>query len=66
MITGIMREEISEDNIIKVFIAILLFLIVSCGDLPKEGDGTEKVEVKVELKYDNTTKRLTAIYFFED
>ena len=34
---------------------ILLFL-VSCGDLPKEG--SERVEVKVELKYDNGTTQL--------
>ena len=49
-----MREEI----ITKAFIAILLFSIVSCGDIPKEGKSSEKVEVKVELKYDNGTTRL--------
>ena len=53
-------------NITKIIAIFFLLLTISCGDLPKEGDGTEKVEVKVELKYDNTTKRLTAIYFFEE
>jgi len=33
------------------------FLLVACGDIPKEGDGSEKVEVKMELQYDNGTKR---------
>lgn len=51
-----MREEISEDNIIKTFIVILLFSIVSCAPIKKEG--SEKVEVKVKLEYDNGTKRL--------
>ena len=55
-IRGIMREEISEDNIIKVFIAILLFSIVSCAPIKKEG--SEKVEVEVELRYDNGTTQL--------
>lgn len=55
-ILGIMREEISEDNIIKTFIVILLFSIVSCAPIKKEG--SEKVEVKVKLEYDNGTKRL--------
>ena len=37
------------------FTLLLLFLI-SCGDLPKEG--SEKVEVKVRLEYDNVTTQL--------
>ena len=53
-ILGTMREEI----ITKAFIVILLFFIVSCGDIPKEGKSSEKVEAKVELKYDNGTTRL--------
>ena len=36
--------------------ALLLLFLISCGDLPKEG--SEKVEVKVELKYDNVTQRI--------
>ena len=36
--------------------SLLLLFLVSCGDLPKEG--SEKVEVKVELKYDNGTTQL--------
>ena len=43
---------------IKVFYIFLGFLLIACGDLPKEGDGTEKVEVKVELRYDNGTTQL--------
>lgn len=39
-------------------ILILCILLISCGDLPKEGDGSEKVQVKLELEYDNGTKRL--------
>ena len=39
-------------------LALLLLFLISCGDLPKEGDGSEKVEVKVELKYDNVTQRI--------
>jgi len=38
-------------------ILILCILLISCGDIPKEGDGRERVEVKMELKYDNGTKR---------
>ena len=33
-------------------------LLIACGDIPKEGDGSERVEVKMELQYDNGTKRL--------
>ena len=33
----------------------LAIFILACGDLPKEGDGTEYVEVKMELNYDNKT-----------
>jgi len=33
----------------------LVIWLVACGDIPKEGDGSEKVEVKLELQYDNTT-----------
>ena len=44
------------DNITKVFITILLFFVVSCAPIRKEG--SEKVEVKVELKYDNGTTQL--------
>ena len=33
-------------------------LLVACGDIPKEGDGTVKVQVKLELEYDNGTKRM--------
>ena len=41
-----------------IFYCFLLATQFACGDLPKEGDGTEKVEVKVELRYDNGTTRL--------
>lgn len=43
---------------LKVSYILLCFLLIACGDLPKEGDGSEKVEVKVKLEYDNGTKRL--------
>lgn len=38
------------------YLILLLPFLIACGDLPKEG--SEKVEVKVELKYDNGTTRL--------
>ena len=41
----------------KVLCIFFSFLLVACGDIPKEGDGSEKVEVKMELQYDNGTKR---------
>tara|TARA_Y100001972_G_C7552203_1_gene277595 strand:- start:183 stop:347 length:165 start_codon:yes stop_codon:yes gene_type:complete len=42
------------------YLFLLLFLI-GCGDLPKEGDGSEKIDVKIEIKYDNnTTQRYLA------
>ena len=27
--------------------------LLACGDIPKEGDGTEKIQVKMELQYEN-------------
>jgi hypothetical protein len=42
----------------KISFTLLLLFLVSCGDLPKEGDGSEKVEVKVHLEYDNVTQRI--------
>jgi hypothetical protein len=50
-------------NIIKILI-IFLFLLIGCSPLPKEG--SDVMEVKMELKYDNETRRLTAIYFTEE
>ena len=46
---------------VKVFYIFLGFLLIACGDIPKEG--SEQIEVKVKLeydngKYDNGTKRL--------
>ena len=46
---------------VKVSYILLCFLLIACGDIPKEG--SEQVEVKVKLeydngKYDNGTKRL--------
>ena len=35
------------------------FAIVGCGDIPKEGDGSEKVQVKMELQYDNPSDNET-------
>lgn len=40
---------------IIMFYLITVF-ILACGDIPKEGDGTEKVQVKMELKYDSDNK----------
>ena len=40
----------------KVFYICVCFLLIACGDIPKEG--SEQVEVKVKLEYDNGTKRL--------
>ena len=34
----------------------IMIAIASCGDLPKEGKADEKVEVKMQLDYDNSTK----------
>jgi len=42
----------------KVSYISFCFLLIACGDIPKEGDGTEKVQVKMELKYDNGTKQM--------
>ena len=36
----------------------IMIAIASCGDLPKEGKADEKVEVKMQLDYDNSTKRI--------
>lgn len=44
--------------------ALLLLFLISCGDLPKEG--SEKIEVKVELKYDNETGRMIAHHCREE
>ena len=41
---------------VKVFYICVCFLLIACGDIPKEG--SEQVEVKVKLEYDNGTKRL--------
>ena len=42
---------------------LLLVLLVSCGDFPKEGDGSEKADVNIEIKYDNNTnQRYLAVY----
>jgi len=38
-----------------VMFYIIGAVLLACGDIPKEGDGSEKVEVKLELQYDNTT-----------
>ena len=38
-----------------VMFYIIGAVLLACGDIPKEGDGREKVEVKLELQYDNTT-----------
>ena len=57
MIIGTMREE----HIIKILI-IFLFFLIGCGDIPKEGDGSEKVQVEMKLNYDNRTKRQIDIY----
>ena len=35
----------------KVSYISLCFLLIACGDIPKEG--SEQVEVKVKLEYDN-------------
>jgi len=35
------------------------FAIVGCGDIPKEGDGSEKVQVKMELQYDKPSDNET-------
>ena len=37
-------------------LTLLLLFLISCGDLPKEG--SENVEVKVRLEYDNVTTQL--------
>ena len=54
------QGQLDEGNfhMMKVFYIYLCFLLIACGDIPKEGDGTEKVQVNLELKYDNKTKRL--------
>ena len=37
---------------IKISILLAIAVMISaCGDIPKEGDGTEKIEVKMELQY---------------
>jgi hypothetical protein len=38
-----------------VMFYIIGAVLLACGDIPKEGDGSEKIEVKMELNYDNTT-----------
>lgn len=39
---------------IKISILLAIAVMISaCGDIPKEGDGTEKIEVKMELQYQN-------------
>ncbi len=41
----------------------LLVLLASCGDIPKEGDGSEKIDVEIDIKYDNNTnQRFLAVY----
>ena len=41
----------------------LLIILVSCGDFPKEGDGSEKMDVEIEIKYDNNTnQKYLAVY----
>ena len=47
---------ISNTSIKYCLCLFCVFLLISCGDLPKEG--SERVEVKVELKYDNGTTQL--------
>ena len=32
---------------------LLLSTLIACSDIPKEGDGTEKIHVKMELQYQN-------------
>ena len=44
------------------YLILLLLFLISCGDLTKEADGGEKVQVEMKLNYDNRTKRLTDIY----
>ena len=36
-----------------VMFYIIGAILLACGDLPKEGDGTEKIQVKMELQYEN-------------
>ena len=55
------QQELLDEgsfHTMKVFYTSLCFLLIACSDIPKEGDGRERVEVKMELKYDNGTKRL--------
>jgi hypothetical protein len=33
----------------------LAIWLIACGDIPKEGDGSEMVHVKMQLEYDNST-----------
>ena len=36
-----------------VMFYIIGAILLACGDLPKEGDGTEKIQIKIELQYEN-------------
>jgi len=36
-----------------VMFYIIGAVLLACGDIPKEGDGSEKIQVKMELNYDN-------------
>jgi hypothetical protein len=46
-----------------VMFYIIGAILLACGDIPKEGDGTEKIQIKMELQYDNPTDNET---LFED
>lgn len=52
------QQELLDEgsfHTMKVFYISFCFLLIACGDIPKEG--SERVEVKVKLEYDNGTKR---------
>ena len=36
-----------------VMFYIIGAILLACGDIPKEGDGTEKIQIKMELQYEN-------------
>ena len=36
-----------------VMFYIIGAILLACGDIPKEGDGTERIQVKMELQYEN-------------
>ena len=46
-----------------VMFYIIGAILLACGDLPKEGDGTEYVRVEMKLNYDNPDDNAT---LFED